>query len=88
MVDGNVTLSVPAVEKLIDHAASGIGSATALIFAPLIARLKSKATMIEAEATAGSFANDRSGSVGHSDNAHSGRCPLVRANLILPRLHV
>ena len=51
----DITIRVPAVEKLIDHTSSGMGAAFATLFAPVSAWLKGKAAIIEARHKAGSL---------------------------------
>lgn len=50
-----VNLQVPALEKLLDYTASGIGAVATPLLAPYLARQQAKAKMIEAEAEAGSL---------------------------------
>ena len=55
MVDVNVTVTVPAFEKLVNVVASGIGAVAGPILAPWTARQHAKARLIEAGAQAGSL---------------------------------
>lgn len=48
----NVNLSVPALEKLVDYAASGIGSTAAFLFSPMRAKRDAQVKLIAAEAEA------------------------------------
>ena len=53
MVD--VTLKVPAIEKLVDYTASGIGAVAGSMLAPWRAQQDAKAKLIEAQADADSL---------------------------------
>ena len=56
MNDGaNINLKVPALEKLLDYAASGIGAVATPLLAPYVARQQAKAKLIEAKAEADSL---------------------------------
>ena len=48
----DITIKVPALEKLLDYSASGIGSTAGFLFAPQIAERLGKAKIIAANATA------------------------------------
>ena len=50
-----MTLKVPALEKLLDYSASGIGAVAGPMLVPWKARREAKAKRIEAEATAGNL---------------------------------
>ena len=52
MVDLTVSLKVPAVEKLVDYTASGVGSVAGAILGPWIAGRRIKASLIEAKGQA------------------------------------
>ena len=52
MVDVNITVKVPAFEKLVDVVASGIGAVAGPILAPWMARQDAKAKLIEVGAQA------------------------------------
>ena len=56
MNDGmTVNLKVPALEKLLDYTASGIGAVATPLLAPYVARQQAKAKQIEAKADADSL---------------------------------
>ena len=55
MVDVNITVQVPALERLLDVVASGIGAVAGPILAPWVARQDAKVKLIEAGAQAGSL---------------------------------
>lgn len=55
MVDVNVTLKVPGLEKLADYAASGLGSVAGSMLAPWVARQRAKAKLTDAQAEADSL---------------------------------
>ena len=55
MDDMNVDVKVPALEKLLDYTASGIGAVATPLLAPYVARQQAKARLIEAKAEADSL---------------------------------
>ena len=53
--DANINLKVPALEKLLDYAASGIGAVATPLLAPYVARQQARVKLIEAKAEADSL---------------------------------
>ena len=54
-IDVNINAKVPALEKLLDYTASGIGAVATPLLAPYVARQRAKAKLIEAKADADSL---------------------------------
>ena len=86
-MDVNITVQVPALEKLVDVVASGIGAVAGPILAPWMARQDAKAKLIEAGAQAGSLQTIAQAQAGArraltGANATSGTVEITREQII------